>query len=396
MRSAVQGRRWHILGVVGLLLMTSGAPAAQAASGDVVWPPSDKVASRDVDELALGVLKSSDPVVVGVDAVLSVDAERVNTGTVRLTVHEEAGLSQTFRLSHVTPTPEGYAEADLVFGPEHLDRPLVEVTPGTGIPSGAVVAIIAPPGSFDVSGQNRQEKGVSFAERIGYPTEGLEVAPGVLAPHMFNGHPACFERLNGTCSQEAQVDFRCEDCRGWLRVLEPSPATEVTQAYGRYPVVESTLNRIHLWFDAEDRLVAALVFMALDLDPAALMDPSRAEDRVVAFLEERGFIPKDPYDVAQLVHPFETDRAVPRAHEYRWHPGFKDPSLAPSNQDRIADIVQDAETGDVVDARFRPGAVAEGDQGSESLPGPGFGVVAAAALLVAWMGRRRRDGRSES
>lgn len=384
--------------VGGVLLVGSSAAVAQSSVGDVVWPPENYTAYRDLPDLAAKVLEDPAPLVTGTRPITSFELERINNTATRVFLDEEGRPSQEFTQRHqsVRETDEGL----LNLRPSDFGRPLVEIG-GNDANLQKVLQIFGPPGAFNVTGEDPVEKSFDFAERLGFPPAPVRVDTPGQAFLPYHAKNACVRAPDGVCEGRMRFRYDLDGLTEVQRNAPPFPAADMRDAYGEdHPVVTAT-NRLIVIFDAQDRIVAAQIWLTLDLDPSTLMDPAEAADLAREFVVERGHeVSPDQPTGANLLFPQRTDRAEPKRALYMWNVPFVDSDRRPGFDERVGRIEQDAQTGDILSFKDLPTVVAtepgqsppNGGENGEALPGPGVMALLISAVAAALALKSRRHG----
>lgn len=417
----------HVL-LIGLLLAVSlqglVSGQGQGALADLVWPAGNYSHPSDRPALADRVLESgaNESLVFGTRSIERFEIERLEENRSRVTFRQ-AGQGNVSIVEHHEPHAVGGSDDDnstLWIRPEQLRRSRIEVSKG--------IRVIAPATKIalndgNVSGRSRTARLVNRAARlgdaIGLPPHGFpsdpglhtewRIAGGAADPHdpgqqplttpLYLAHEACVDAERADCGDRLGLGLVCRNCtkvRGWVR---PDPGGELTEVSGGQIEVGSATGLAVLFFDSQDHLVYAGISPAYDLNESAVMDPVDARDLVIDDIHQRGYrlggIGFDEEANAsyldQALFSFELaeGRVEPVGARFVWQDfDVLDPpeegSDDPYGDDLLARYVQDARTGEIIEAEFRPGSVTAGPD--NPLPAPGLGLVlaAGAAAALAW------------
>jgi hypothetical protein len=408
-------RHRRIATTIALLLTVSSLAAPFAAAqggeerlGEVLWPPEDARAFSDLAELGASAFDNgTQPAKLGLGPVQSLELNAESSSSTEIVVKEEGGERISLVQPHDSTDVDGHVT--LPVRPSDL-RPVVEVRLETQPTASYVLTLTGPPGSVALDGTTLEEKVESFAEHVGLPLEGTTVGIETTSfPHLFGGERGCFEKTNGTCQSSAAFAIECDSCT--LALLHgPSGDSDV----------DSSLSGVGLaLFDDSDRLVAVTVSYAFDVDESEVLDRSTARDEAADRLRDRGYqVDGKPSVDDVVVRTVLADREVAVEEvRYGWRFAVSENSSASEGGNGsaepvppgggIAEIQQDAATGDLASLKIDPADVSEDTDANDSrenttrppnernestdpAPAPGLAVVGAIlGALAAVLARPR-------
>lgn len=374
--------------LIALLLVVSslGVSAASAQEnpgdlGEVLWPKEEHRGFEDLAGLGASLFNdTTEPLTVGLTPVESLQAERIDATTSRLTAHEEGGRNVSFVQRH--SSWDGASTTGLTVRPSQF-LPMVGIQMETNPYARDVFTLTGPPGSIELNGTTAEEKAKAFAEGIGFPVQGTntDLDPRGF-PGLFSRQKGCYETSNGACTVSASFEPNCPSCT-LVGLSGPS---------GNSSRDRWLAGNGWALFDDQDRLIAATVTYAFDLNESAVLDLPEARDQAADGLRDRGYellVVPDPEDV-RVMGVLAPGRVDVREVHYRWD-RFGVPPDSSSPVRRAAYVVQNAATGEVLSVDFQPATIAEPPRPRFPIPTAGLGLVLIGLGIVA--AARRRPGK---
>jgi hypothetical protein len=396
-----------------LLVLAAPFAAAQTAAqgntegvGDILWPSEDHRRFTALADLGTSLLEDGiDPVRLGIAPLESLHFEQKNASTTKVIVEEKGRSAVSFVQPHSPTDIDGHTT--LRVSPSDLPA-TVEGQLDPSRTSNYVLTVTGPAGSFALDGDSAEEKVASLAETIGFPLEEMNRdLPPQSFPRLYSGERGCYDSTEGGCNVSATLSVHCSSC-SVLMFTGPSGDSDFDQGGVGLAL-----------FDDEERLLAATVSFAFDLDESAVTEPEIARDEAADRLRDRGYqVDGKPSVDDVMVRTVLADREVAVEEvRYGWRFAVSENSSASEGGNgsaepvppggRIAEIQQDAATGDLASLKIDPADVSEDTDANDSrenttrppnernestdpAPAPGLAVVGAIlGALAAVLARPR-------
>jgi hypothetical protein len=334
-----------------------------------MWPTNPDADPAGLAEIGRDALNVSDPVVVGHPPTTSVEVERIDDNTSRITVHDARGGNETYRQTHGPQTDD---DELVTIRPEQL-QPSVHVLPSE---PHRILQIYGPPGAFDANGTTPGALISSFADGVGLPSmDGSSAGERSFVMEALRG--ACFTQDGGSCTGEAEFRLRCGDCDQRTYVIRPTPGQELAETAEFSVGGHSNLVRFHIRLGSPERppeLVAVELPLAFDLNVSEVVTPDEAGETIVDAINESG------YEIAEYHHGetrsgleglggvssflmMENRSLRPTGGMY--HSAAKVTDSGQRYGDTYAKARVDMETGELANLTFRPLSMPSGHEGGD-------------------------------
>lgn len=378
--------------------------------GQIIWPPDNVTDVQDLPALIQRAYGNDtmEPIIIGTRPIHSFDIERVSEHSTRIALWENGEGNRTFLQRHDPPeisevtlpgVPNATRETLNIRPPEF--RPVLELTPGSK-GSTLMVRGMGPPGSFDIdtNASSRGQKVRNLVDMLDLPpvghgsedetpfTQPHGSSDGFLLPTPFHrDDPICLSKDAGNCTRDAVLHLACENCTEEFWTVHPEPGEELSRAN---LTVGTPANDLRLVWTDDGDLVWFELRLAINLEPNSVLDPGSARDTVRSELKERDYAlgpVAGGYTRTTMTLHRSPGAIEPAEAHYIWHVAVSN-GTGPESEERVADIVQNATTGEILEISTRASSAHAPDRGSDRLPAPGLGLVLAAGAAAALVWRR--------
>lgn len=376
------------------------APNSDAVAADVIWPPNASEGYQDVGALGASTLRAPNPVVLGDVPIETIKIQPTGKSSAEVHIRNADGSVVSFNQSHNT---SGLGNTSTIWVAPGDLSPLVEVTPGKS--DDLVLQMVAPPGGFNISGDNPKARAHDLTEKLQVPPpdpqrdEGLDEgwkgwrveteAETDSSIYLYHGREVCVDAGASGCASQPYVLLDCSACTELIRTVHPTPSEEMQEAWDdEVQVGASSYNSMHVFLGPSDRLIAAQIPLMVDLNTSVLMDPAKARDLLKTQVRAKGYqvANEGPIDEAGLKLAFAGSSFLTDA-RYHWT-SFNAAKVSAGNVSEgplLASATQDAVTGNLTrlwigsgQSSLPPGGGSGTDGGS--VPGPSVRDIPASVV----------------
>lgn len=375
------------------MLLPTGALASQHTQGssplgETIWPPADHQSVRSLPDLVRPLYRNASTPVLGVNPIDFFKIDMVNTTASEVRIRERGGVDHTFDQAHQPVNASGGVTIHV--NPGQL-RPMIEVRPFPERFAQQVLHLYGPPGTFNLTGNSTRDKITEIRERLRFPEPvDYRLDPGVESalPLLYHGEESCLDRANGECTAEGYFQIQCPDCTQ-VSFAVSGLDQEFREAFGTSPRMGTSLGGgAIVLLDPGGHVISITLGYAYDLNESAVLSPTDARNQVFHQLPQRGYETGNisHVDTGRLSLVTPSDRIDPSGARYHWDVA----ALNASGREVALDVVQDAESGQILEIDARPAAIPSGPD--NPLPAPGLAALLAAVAVaaVAWT-RFRKD-----